>query len=75
MPTRAAVMAVNHTATAMAVTTALRFPLGQVARHCFLPPASSARGRRRRAVSRLCIVFGEGQVQGQGEGKASLLLH
>lgn len=70
-------MAVTNTAAAMAVTavaavtvaTTVRFPLGQVARHRFLSPASSSRSRRGRAVPRFrCIVFREGQVQGQWEG-------
>lgn len=77
VPTRAAVVAVAAAAAAMAVTlaAALRFPLRQVARHRLLSPAPSAGGGRRRAVARLGVVFREGQVQRQREGKAGLLLH
>lgn len=58
--TRAVVVAVANAAAAVAAT--FGFPLGQITRHCLLPPASSTRDRRR-AVTRLRrVVFREGQV-------------
>lgn len=64
------------TVTAVTVATAVRFPLRQVARHRLLSPAPSTGRRRRCAVSCLPgVILGQGQVQGQGKGKAGLLLH